>query len=57
MSNEPEYEDNLNYAETEPTEAEKVASQMTTRDYFLSEEERLLDEFGTRSLELFKFTG
>ena len=54
-------ESNVNYQhnleeETEPSEAQKIASVMSTKDYFLTEESRLLDSWGDQSLELFKFT-
>lgn len=35
-------------------EAEKVAQNMSAKDYFLAEEEKLIDEWADKSVKLFK---
>jgi hypothetical protein len=38
------------------SEAEQIASNTTAKEYFLSKESNLLDEWGQKSSDLFKFT-
>ena len=38
------------------TEAEKIATQTSAKEYFLNQQDNLLEEWGHKSLDLFKFT-
>lgn len=45
-----------NEHDVELTEAEKIATQTSAKDYFLNQEDSLLQDWGHKSLDLFKFT-
>ena len=40
--------------ESAPEQAHKVAERMSAKDYFLAQQEKLIDEWADKSVKLFK---
>lgn len=45
----------LSEIESVASEAQQIAEQTTAKDYFLSQEEKLVDEWADKSVKLFKY--
>lgn len=45
----------LSEIESAASEAQQIAEQTTAKDYFLSQEEKLVDEWADKSVKLFKY--
>lgn len=45
----------LSEIESVASEAQQIAEQSTAKDYFLSQEEKLVDEWADKSVKLFKY--
>lgn len=45
----------LSELESVSSEAQQIAEQTTAKDYFLSQEEKLVDEWADKSVKLFKY--
>ena len=41
--------------ESSPSEAQRIAESMTTKEYFVSEECKLVDDWADKSVKLFKY--